>query len=295
MDIKQLQCFLAVAERMNFTRAAEELQMTQSGISYQISALEKAMEARLFIRNSRSVQFTEVGAFFHRHIQKLVEEYASILKQAKRLSTRELGSLTIGFVGGVEMKLLPTFIEKFRNAFPLIEIKFNYQNIMNMNQAILNGEVDLGFTLLFNEERSREIQSHAIFKDHSVVMVPPEHPFASKKRISLAELKKEPIVTLGSEVAGIPLEWLEKNCRKRGFKMNIVHFFSDFSSLSLAVETGMGISVHSRHIVEENAGPRIRSVELEDEDCNVDFVVAWRRNTSNANVHLFLQAMDVPL
>ncbi|WP_005033648.1 LysR family transcriptional regulator [Holophaga foetida] len=295
MDIKQLQCFLAVAERMNFTRAAEELQMTQSGISYQISALEKAMEAKLFVRNSRSVHFTEVGAFFHRHVRKLVDEYESIMRQAKKLSSRELGSLTIGFVGGVEMKLLPSFIEKFRSAYPHIEIKFSYQNIMNMDQAILNGDVDLGFTLLFNEDRSPEIQTHAIFKDHSVVMVPPEHPFATRKHISFADLKKQPIVTLGADVAGIPLEWLKKNARKRGFNLNIVHLFSDFSSLSLAVETGMGISVHSRHIVEENAGPRIRSVELDDEDFNVDFAVAWRGDTSNANVQLFLQAMDVTL
>jgi len=293
MDIKQLQCFLAVAERLNFTRAAKDLQMTQSGISYQIATMEKAMDAKLFLRNSRSVRMTEAGEFFYRRIRTLMSEYDSIIKQTTEMSSRHSDSLTIGFLGGIEMKLLPSFSEKFRLSYPDVEIKFKYFNIMNMNHAITNNDIDMGFTILFDAKSIPDIITHVIFSDHSVVMVPAEHVFSHAESLHLSDLKGHPVVALTPDVAGAPLEWLKKKCRLRGFILNVVELVPDFNSLSLAVESGMGLSVHSHQIVEENAGPRIQSVRLVDEDCTVDFAVAWKRATHNPNVQLFLEAMGV--
>ncbi len=293
MDIRQLRCFLAAAERLNFTRAAADLFMTQSGVSYQVAALEDIVGVPLFHRTSRGLRLTEAGAFYHQAIRDMMASYDEVLLKTRLLGTEVSGSLAIGVLGGFEKKLLPGWLDAFSQHFPRVEVKLSHHKLNSLVEALESGEVDLGFTMLFEGECPPNLESHTLILDHSVVVMRPDHPLASRKSLLLADLKDQAFVAMDAELGSRALEWRKKLCRKRGFTMHIVQSLPSFATLFMAVEAGAGISIHAQQVVEENGSPRLHLVPLEDEDCRAELAVIWRRNSNNPNVPFFLQTMGL--
>jgi len=294
MDIRQLRCFLAAADRLNFTRAAADLFMTQSGVSYQVAALEEIVGVQLFQRNSRGLKLTEAGLYYHQAIRNMMGEYEEVLLKTRLLGTESAGHLAIGVLGGFEKKLLPGWLDAFSRHFPRVEVRLSQHTMGSMYEALESGAVDLGFTMLFEGACPPHLESHTLFHDHSVVVMRPDHPLASRKSLSLAELRDEAFVAMDADLGSQALEWRKKLCRKRGFSMRIVQSLPSFTTLFMAVEAGVGISVHAQQVVEENGSPRLHQVPLEDEDCRAELAVVWRKSPTNPNVPLFLRTMGLP-
>ncbi|MBP1627015.1 MAG: transcriptional regulator AlsR family [Holophagaceae bacterium] len=295
MDIRQLRCFLAAAEHLNFTKAASDLFLTQSGVSYQITSLESSLGVQLFHRSPRAMKLTEAGVFYHRAIRDLVENYDEIVLKTRLLGTEVTGKLSIGVVGGYEMKPLPHWIDAFSHRYPKVEVKISHYWMDFIPEAIDKGEIDLGFTMLFEGERPPHMRCHPLLSDPSVVAMNAEHPLASRKSLHLADLKDQHFVTIHPALGSKALEWRKKLCRKRGFNMNIVQSFPSFMTLFMAVEAGVGIACYAQQVVEENASPRIHIVPIEDEDCRSEYGALWSKEVTNPNVDLFLQIMGVGL
>ena len=189
MDIRQLRCFLAAAEHLNFTKAASALFMTQSGISYQIASLEEALGVQLFHRSPRAMKLTEAGNYYHQAIRQLVESYGEIVLKTRLLGSEVSGKLSIGVVGGYEIKLLPTWLDAFSHQYPKVEVTISHYWMDSIPEAIERGEVDLGFTMLFEGERPLHMHCHPLFSDCTVVAMHAGHALANRTSLRLADLK----------------------------------------------------------------------------------------------------------
>nr|WP_320132648.1 LysR family transcriptional regulator [uncultured Holophaga sp.] len=293
MDIRQLRCFLAAAERLNLTRAAGDLFMTQSGVSYQIAALEEAVGVPLFLRTRRGLKLTEAGEHLACTFRDLVSRYEVALEEARCLGGSGVGHLTIGVLGGFEKKLLPGWLDAFARRHPGVEVRLAQHRLQSLARALEEGEVDLGFTLLLEGAVPAHLGSRVLFSDHSVVVMRPDHSLAGRARLSLAELKDQTFVAMDEELGAQALEWRRRLCRKRGFTMQVAQSYPSFATLFMAVEAGQGISIHAQQVVEENGSPRLHQVPLEDADCAVDFAAVWRRDITNPSLVRFLQTMGV--
>ncbi len=292
LDLRQLECFLAVVHRQNFTKAGEDIFLTQSGISYQIASLEKSLGRKLFHRGARSLSLSEPGEVFARQARELVEDYHAVLKKAQELSAQVGGALSVGFLGVVFMDLVPRLLREFAAECPGVEVKRVHVTLAHAFDAILNGEIDCTFSMLFNHVCPPGILTHVILKDRMLAAMSADHPFAHRKKLKLSELKGQPLLSITPQIAGPGVEWHRALCEKHGLDYGLTRFAPDFPTMFLDISMGSGIAIQPGRTIQEYGNASHRVVELEDEGMDIEFVVAWKEEGANPLVPLFLRCFD---
>nr|WP_320131151.1 LysR family transcriptional regulator [uncultured Holophaga sp.] len=291
MDIKQLRCFMAVAENLNFTKAANQLFVTQSAVSYQIAGLEKQLDLKLFVRDRHTVQLTAAGEVLYQESKRLVAEFNEAVDKARMTESGMVGRLSIGILSS--FKFLPSLIKKFRSSYPSIAVTVTRHSMNQLNDALKSGELDLIFTITFAMASLRNVRSYTFLPDQAAVFVRPDHPLASKERVSILDLKKEPMVHLSADSSASGLDWTEKICRKRGFAPNIVQFTDDLETLLFMIDAGLGITILAKHALGFYPNFKLKAIPLEDADAAIEGICVWKDRTSNPSVPLFLRKLGV--
>lgn len=186
MTLEQLRVFVAVAERQHVTRAAEALHLTQSAVSAAIAALESRHETKLFDRVGRGIALTETGSQF------LAEARAVLARaEAAELALSELGGLKRGVLSvqasqTIASYWLPRHLVAFRRAHPGIDIRLTIGNTAQVAAAIHEGSAELGF--VEGAVDNAVLRSIRVARDQMVVVVSPDHPWASRERVQGREL-----------------------------------------------------------------------------------------------------------
>lgn len=293
MDIRHLRCFMAAAEHMNFTKAARQLFLTQSAVSYQISTLEKEVGARLFVRDPHQVAFTPAGRRFHEGVEGLLKAYGDLLQDVRELASGEAGALALGFYGIAEKRFLPPLLRRFRREHPKTTLDLRRLDMVAMSQALLGGGIDIAFMLELSLPRDLEIHSRLLFEVPLVVVLPKDHPLGERGRLTHADLAGEGFLELNLPMNAPAHDSFVETCARAGFKPRIVQRFSELESLFMAIEMGVGIAIFPRYRAEAQAGPGHAVVEMTGEGSVAGFVVAWRSDNPNPVLPVFLHAMGV--
>ena len=154
MHIKQLRYFIVVAEHLNFTKAAKILYVSQPALSQQIADLEKLLKVKLFARNHHSVSLTPAGVIFLQEAYDIVTKSEQAIQKVQIKDASAItGTITIGYLGQYENKILPDLVRIFRQNCPLMNIKLFYVAIANLYHGLENGEIDIGFCLSFGSKQ----------------------------------------------------------------------------------------------------------------------------------------------
>src|SRR5438067_4606001 len=143
-EISQLRCFVAVAEELHFSRAAERLNMTQPPLSRQIRLLEHHVGAELLERNSRNVRLTAAGKAFLLDATRILRMAEEAMFTARRAAKGELGSLAIGFTSASGYSLLPEVVRRLRERSPGVTLTLKEPVITMQVEELNAGELDLG-------------------------------------------------------------------------------------------------------------------------------------------------------
>ncbi|AUX94812.1 LysR family transcriptional regulator [Mixta gaviniae] len=199
MELHQLKCFLAVAEELNFSRAAARLNMTQPPLSRQIQLLEKNLGVILFARSNRRVELTAMGA-------QLVKEARLILKLSDRLALSlqqraagETGSLSMGFTAVFSWAFIPGLLKEMARRLP--GVTFDLQELVTNKQiaAIENNQLDIGFVRQVPPDpRLAWLPLNA---ESLIAAFPSDHPLARKRKIPLSAFNQEPFFLYAKEEA----------------------------------------------------------------------------------------------
>ncbi|MBP1627201.1 MAG: transcriptional regulator AlsR family [Holophagaceae bacterium] len=293
VDIRHLRCFMSAAEHMNFTKAARQLFLTQSAVSYQISSLEKELGVRLFERDPHLVRFTPAGERFHEGVQRLLATYGSLVSEVQTLASGGVGSLALGFHGIAEKRFLPPLLRRFRREHPEISVDLNRLDMVTMPRALQKGSIDIAFMLQLALPEGPEIHSRLLFSVPLVVVLPKDHPLAGRESLTHADLAGEGFLELNLPVNAPAHASFVVTCARMGFKPRVVQRFNDLESLFLAIEMGAGIAIFPRYRAEAQADSGHVLVEMRGEGSDAPFVVAWRRDNDNPVLPIFLQAMGV--
>lgn len=290
MDIRQLQCFICVAERLNFTEAAKHLYLTQSTVSQQIADLEKQLDVKLFIRNTHSVQLTAAGSVFLEEAYALSAKSQEAVKRARQTASGFAGSLKIAYLESTTQNFLPQVIKSFRKNYPNVNLHLDIRNWEELNRAIVQGDIDIGFTVSYALRNWTGILTKTIYTDHLCAVLPAGHPLASETKIDLCALAEEPFITLSPQGAPMAAYQTVEICANRGFMPNIISQPQLHEGILLMVETGMGIAVLPQHI-EFYAGPGVRFVDFAGEDHYLDILAAWKKSNTNPSLSLLLNEL----
>jgi DNA-binding transcriptional LysR family regulator len=194
VDLRQIDCFLAVATELHFGKAAEKLHLAQSSVSEAIRSLEHEVGARLFIRTSRRVQLTDLGAKLRLGVEPAALVLRATLDDCRRTALGKSNRLRIGFLGGGLFELTLPFVRRLKSKFNM-DVDWVELTLVDQFEAVAAGKVDAAFCRL-PLSRDGLVQSTILFEDKRKLVVPAEHRLAEKTLVDPEELALETLPTL---------------------------------------------------------------------------------------------------
>jgi DNA-binding transcriptional LysR family regulator len=198
-ELRHLRYFTAVAEELNFSRAAERLHMAQPPLSAAIRQLERELGLELFTRTSREVKLTDAGQAFLDGARRTLADADRAMEDAKRAGAGELGRLRIAYSWSVRFDTLPSLGRAFKTSNPGVELLAQEMWNAQMASAFASGSIDLAISVC--PEVASELVLTPIRRERLVVLLPRSHPLAGEQSIPLSALADEEFVLFPRELA----------------------------------------------------------------------------------------------
>lgn len=185
ISLKQLRCFVIVAEQQSFTRAAQVLHTTQSAVSTMVRDLEDEVGFRLFDRTTRQVLLSDLGQNFHTLAARLLEEFQAVVRDTADIAARRKGTVKVGATEAAACSVVAPLIRSYTRLFPAIDVQLVVTLVPSMFSALREGEVDLiiGPDSIRDKDIDRSIEAKPLI--HSAIMLwcPPTHPLAAHDNV----------------------------------------------------------------------------------------------------------------
>jgi DNA-binding transcriptional LysR family regulator len=241
IEIRHLRYFLAVAETLHFSKAAERLGIAQPPLSQQIRRLEQMIGHRLFDRTTRGVKLTLAGQLLADRARSTIEKVHDDLEQVRRLGRGEEGTLTVGFSGSVMFTGLPAAIESYRRRYPKVELRLRELATHAQIPALLDGTLDLAF--MRDGDVADGIQIATVLREPYVAVLPGRHALARKRSLHVADLRREPFVLFARRLGPLAFDRTLACCERSGFRPNIVQEAPQWPTLVSLVAAGLGVTL----------------------------------------------------
>ena len=194
MEFRHLRYFLAVADALHFTKAAEGLPVSQPALSAQIKQLEQEVGVPLFDRVGRSVQLTRAGSIFREHAKRALREMELAQVAIAEEEGLQRGTLTVGVVQTVNAYLTPEIVGRFSALHPHVSLKLDELSGPDIEAGVRSGMLEVGIG--FVPAGSERIDSQPLFEEDFMLIVSPRHRLAARRQVTLAALADEPLVLL---------------------------------------------------------------------------------------------------
>ncbi len=260
MELRHLRSFVAAADSLHFTRAAEALGVSQPTLSLQIGDLERELGTALFDRIGRSVRLTEAGEVFRRHAVRALREVESGQGAVADLLGLRSGTLRVGVTHSFSTALIPRAVASFRRQYPGVAVTIEKTSGRAIELALVAGSLDLG--IAFAPPEAPEVVAEPLFEEEVVLVVSGDHRLATREQVRFADLDGLSLVLISREFATRRL--FDDRLREARVRPEIAVEMNDIDSLLEVVRLGTGATVLSRRAVTD---PRdlalIRIVEPE--------------------------------
>ena len=287
MELRHLRYFVAVAEMLNFTRAAAKLHLAQPSLTRQIQNLEDEIGVRLLNRSKSQVALTEEGRSFLDDARRVLALAAESVQSVQRLSRGETGQLNIAYSSNFNFELLPETLGAFRQAFPHIALNLFDMTPAEQFRALEVRKIDLGFVGLRPPAAIRGLQWQSIARHKTVVILPVKHALARKRRVNLAELKTMFFVGMSERTHPGFRDWLCETCQREGFTPRILQDAELEPALMTFVAEGLGVSLAREHI-KKLAHPGVALRPLAP-PVKTDYCIAWNRDNDSRALHQYIE------
>jgi DNA-binding transcriptional LysR family regulator len=287
MELRHLRYFLAVAEELNFTRAAERLGINQPPLSLQIRQLEKEIGAPLFRRKARGVELTNAGKL-------MLEEARIILRQVERakIGVRrrgrgETGRVNIGSSGGTYFHpLIPTIIREYRTHYPDVVLSPAASNTPLLVARLQAGQIDVAL-LRTPISDSEGLVLEQLVDEPFVIVVPGGHPLSARTSAPLGMLAEETFVLFPRELNPSNYDSIIAACVRSGFHPKLGQEAPQIVSCIPMVAAGLGVSIVPRSIA-RICGDAVKHLSIEGDGPRALISLAHQRGDRSAAVQNFV-------
>lgn len=260
MELRQLRYFMEVAEREHVSEASVHLHVAQSAISRQISNLEKELGVNLFEREGRNIKLTQIGRTFYTHTRYALKAIDNATKQIDEYLDPERGSIKIGFPTSLSGHLMPSVISAFMDKYPNTSFQLRQGSYQCLIDSVKKGEMDVAF-LGPVPKGDPEIESHILFTENILALLPISHHLAERKNLYLSDLKPDKFVSFPK---GYVLEKIiMEACRQAGFTPTISAEGEDFDALKGLVAAGIGTTLLPESTLHESTPRMTVKIPLE--------------------------------
>ena len=291
MELRHLRYFVAVAEELNFGRAAERLRIAQPPLSRQIRDLEREIGVALFERVPRGVELTPAGRAFLPEARLTLAQAERSQRTAQRAAQGETGRLRVGFVdAATHSGILPDVLGFFRAHLPSVGLSLFELDPLRQAEAFQEGRIDIGILHSPPLDAARWLRVESIYAEPVILALPKAHPLAGRSRLALASLADESFVAFPRVVAPEMYDDIIVSCRRAGFSPRIVQEAAGWHTLASLVSAGVGIGVVPRSISEfQQSGVVYRTVRALDVEMSLAAV--WKRSERSPVRERFVAAL----
>jgi DNA-binding transcriptional LysR family regulator len=287
VELRHLRYFIAVAEELNFSRAAERMHMAQPPLSAAIRQLERDLGVDLFVRTTREVKLTDAGHAFLQGARRTLADAERAAEDAKRAAAGELGHLRIAFSWSTRFQTLPALGRAFRASHPDVEILAQEMWNARMPAAFANGSIDIAVSLC--PEIAAELELAPIRKERLVALLPATHPLACEDEIPLSSLADEDFIVFPREIAPRLHDAFVSIYRRGGFEPRIRNE-SFHTGWDLGVLTEIPAAALAPQTVAGGLPEGIVAVALSEPTDSLETCLVWRSDDSSPAVAGFVLA-----
>jgi DNA-binding transcriptional LysR family regulator len=287
MELRHLRYFVAVAEDLNFTKAAAKLHLAQPSLTRQIHNLEAEIGVRLLSRSQNRVSLTEEGRSFLADARRILALATESILAVQRLSRGETGQLNIAYLSNFDFELLPETLGEFRQTFPHIALNLFDMTPAEQFRALEARKIDLGFVGLQPPATAAGLQWESIGKHRTVVVLPAKHPLAGKRQVNLGALEAMFFVGMSERTHPGFREWLNRTCQQAGFTPRVLQDAELEPSLMNFVAEGLGVALAREHIKKlPHPGVAFRPLVP---PVKSDYCIAWNRNNDSRALQHYIE------
>ena len=243
MELRHLRYFVAVAEALSFTKAAEKLRLAQPSLTRQVRNLEDEIGVKLFDRSKRRVTLTEAGRLFLFDSKRVLAICAESVAAVQQVNGGESSDLNIGYVANIHYGLLPATLGAFRKLRPGVALNLFDMTSAEQFLALDSRKIDLGFVGLPPALSGHALLSECVARDTMLVAIPVGHPLAKNPKLKLADLAPQFFIGRSTKTYPGAREWLTKTCQEAGFTPRILQEADSEPILMQFVADGLGVAL----------------------------------------------------
>lgn len=296
MEFRQLRYFVAVAEELSFSRAAERLNVSQPPLSMQIKALEQELGTPLFNRTRRRVEMTPAGMILLDSARKTLGELRRATEVVNLATRGEAGLIRMGFTSSVPMlDMFSNLMRAVRTRYPEVRIELQHMSTMKQLDAIAADDLDVGILRPpYYFHAGPDIVAHRIWRDELTVFLPANHPLADLPGpIDLAELAAEPFVGVAPDIGCGMYDHVVTICSHAGFAPKVVQHVRELSSVLGLVAAGIGVSILPK-CYQRVGISGVASRPLAEPGADSEMLLAVKANAASAPLRRFVEvALDL--
>jgi DNA-binding transcriptional LysR family regulator len=284
VELRHVRYFIAVAEYLNFSKAAQQLHIAQPPLSRQIRQLEEDLGVTLFLRNKRSVALTTAGQIFLDEARKLVVQAGHAMEAARHAQKGESGVVRIGIasgLGGVVSKV----VFEHRKQRPTIEIECRDVFSSFQNEALRKGEIDIGF--LRPPLDQLNLDCELLFEEEFVVVLPKRHKLAKRRFLRLKEIADEPLIIFDRHFSTGLYDKILGLYSRQGLTphLTVTHAEAHEEAGAIMVASGKAIFIGAGAIVNRTvSGLDLASIRLDEPGAMIEVYMAWRKGEPSTAV-----------
>jgi DNA-binding transcriptional LysR family regulator len=290
IELRLLRYFVAVAEELNFTRAAARLHIAQPPLSQQIRQLEGELGVQLFERTKHEVRITEAGEAVLIEARRTLAQADRVGIAARRISEGVSGSLRVGFPGSFPHTTLPAILRAFRSQFPGVELSLQECSTEEQLDSLGAGTIDVGFVRLPVEEAPASLIVRAILREPLILALPKKHPLGRRARVPVRALAAEPFILFPRHAAPGLYDQIDRICLRAGFRPSVAQEASQIQTIISLVSAGLGVAIvprsmqtlHREHVLYHAlAGPSVMT----------EMAVAYEKENPSTALRSFLSVV----
>ncbi len=282
LEDRELRSFLVLAEQLHFGRSASLLHISQPALSKQIKGLEQKIGGPLLVRNRRDVRLTAAGGLFYGEARRIVRDLDALFDTAQSAARGEAGRLRIAVGIATVHSLVPPALRKFREAHPQVAIQVGDMSTPRQIDALLAGEIDVGFLRLPNGRPPLVVRK--VLQEQLTIAAFSDFRGA----LTLHGISQQAFIMIAREVSTTYYDHCIQLCGSAGFSPKVVQEARDMFTLLNLVRAGMGVALVPRSARQMRvSGVRFRDIRRREAKWDVG--VAWNKLHESAVVRNFVQ------
>lgn len=294
MNLRALQCFVILAEELNFSRAAERLHIAQPALSQQIRLLEERLGTQLVDRTRRPLHLTEAGHYLCTEARQILACWEQATLGAQEIGTGRRGWLSIGFTRSAMYSILPPALKAFHQAYPQVELKLFEMLTEEQTDALRDMRIHIGIGR--QPLPIAGCTSYPLLRERVMVALAPDHPLAGRKKVRIADLADTPLILYPKHQNAQFKHSVQSLYRDAGITPFVAHQAYEIQTAIALVAAGLGVTFVGESVARHGRADVVfRHLEGSGSSQRSTLAATFRTDDTSSHLRAFLACLPQPL